>query len=166
MTHDPVYIERVSSNKTEGLFVVFALSFFVLFAGLGQSAASGVWSIAAFGLFAFFLFYALNYRTLIIQLSEDALQLQFGIFKWTIPFENIITCYVDPTSLWRIGGAGIHFTWLDGRYRAMFNFLEHPRLVVMLKRKKGPVQDIAFSTRRPEKVMGLVHSTGWGKETG
>jgi hypothetical protein len=38
----------------------------------------------------------------------------------------------------------------------MFNFLEHPRVVIALKQKKGPVRDIAFSTRHLEEVMQLI----------
>ncbi|MFZ2095565.1 MAG: hypothetical protein WAV05_02895 [Anaerolineales bacterium] len=39
------------------------------------------------------------------------------------------------------------------RYRASFNFLEYPRVVIALKRKVGPVQDISFTTRRPDDVI-------------
>jgi hypothetical protein len=38
----------------------------------------------------------------------------------------------------------------------MFNFLEHPRLVISLVRKRGPVQDIAFSTCRPQELGRLI----------
>lgn len=166
MVSDPIYVERVSSNRTEALFVGLAILFFVLSAALAQTDIPGVWWVVTFGLFTVFTFYALNYRTLVIRLGEEALQLQFGIFQWEIPFKNIIACYEDPTSLWRIGGAGIHFTRLGGRYRAVFNFLEHPRVVVMLRKKKGPVRDVAFSTRRPAEVMRLIHSSGWGGDAG
>ena len=162
MAKEPVYIEQVSSNRTEALFVALAVLFFVLFASIARGTVSGVWRVVCFLLFVMFVFYALNYRTLIIRISEEALELQFGIFRWDVPFENITTSFIDPTSLWRIGGAGIHFTWLGGRYRAMFNFLEHPRVVVMLKKKQGVVRDIAFSTQRPEQVMRLIRPAGWG----
>jgi len=89
-------------------------------------------------------------------MNEDELSLKFGLFTWQIPLDNIETCFIDETSLWRIGGAGIHFSPMGGRYRAMFNFLEHPRVVVCLKEKKGPVRDIAFSTTHPDKVMGRL----------
>jgi hypothetical protein len=45
---------------------------------------------------------------------------------------------------------------VNERYRASFNFLEYPRVVVALKRKRGPVQDVSFSTRQPEPVMSLI----------
>jgi hypothetical protein len=73
-----------------------------------------------------------------------------------MPLHNIEVCFPDTTSLWRIGGAGIHFTPLHGRYRAMFNFLAHPRLVVALKVKQGWVRDVAFSTRHPDEVLRLI----------
>ena len=156
MIGDRVYFEKVSSNRTESLFIVLTILFLIPFAWSAKMDVFGVWSILFFCLFAFFLFYSLNYRTLLIRLTAEALHLKFGLFAWTIPFRNIEACFPDTTSLWRIGGAGLHFTPLGGRYRAMFNFLEHPRLVIALKVNKGPVQDIAFTTRRPEEVMRLV----------
>lgn len=56
----------------------------------------------------------------------------------------------------RMGGAGIHFMFVHKRYRASFNFLEHPRVVIAFKRKAGPVQDISFSTRQPTDVVRLI----------
>ena len=106
--------------------------------------------------FLFFLFYALNYRTLIIRLTPEVLKLRFGIFTWTIATDNVESCFLDEVSLRRIGGAGIHFSSFQGRYRALFNFLEYPRIVIMLKNKKGPVRDVAFSTQRPDEVLRFI----------
>jgi hypothetical protein len=53
----------------------------------------------------------------------------------------------------RNGGAGIHFMLVNGRYRASFNFLEHPRVVIRFRNKIGPVVDLSFSTTQPEKVL-------------
>lgn len=156
MTSDRAYLERVSSKRTEALFVVLTLLFFLLFLWRAKDTIFATWSIVFFCLFTFFLFYSLNYRTLIIRLNEDHLELKFGIFTWIIPLHNIESCFPDSTSLWRIGGAGIHFTSLGGRYRAMFNFLEYPRIVIALKVKKGLVRDIAFSTRQPDEVTRLI----------
>ncbi len=58
----------------------------------------------------------------------------------------------------RIGGAGIHFTWIKGKYRAFFNFLEYPRVVIFLKKKHGVVCEIAFSTEQPEKVIEIIRN--------
>lgn len=159
MLDNATYTEKVSSRRTQLLFVVLALLFLAL--GAWRVAATGfnVLAIVLLFLFAIFAFYAVNYQTLIIQLSPELLVLKFGLFKWTTPVENIETCALDDVSLWRIGGAGIHFTPIRGRYRAMFNFLEHARVVVMLKKKKGLVRDIAFSTQHPEKVKQLIQAS-------
>jgi hypothetical protein len=42
------------------------------------------------------------------------------------------------------------------RYRASFNFLEYPRVVIAFKRKEGLVRDISFSTRRPDDALRLI----------
>jgi hypothetical protein len=160
MTNDPIYLERISSKKTESLFISLAIVFIIPFVWFARTHLFGGWSILFFCLFAFFMFYALNYRILTIQIDKSNLRLRFGIFQWTIPLQNIGSCFPDMISLQRIGGAGIHFTFIDKRYRAMFNFLEYPRVVIQLTIKKGPVRDIAFSTQRPEEVIRLINEYG------
>ncbi|MBN2386303.1 MAG: hypothetical protein JXB85_04730 [Anaerolineales bacterium] len=160
MTIAPLYLEKTSSKKTEALFVGLTILFLIPFSWFAGIQLLGGWSILFFCLFAFFMFYSLNYRILILQLDRSNLQLRFGIFKWIIPLKNIEACSLDTTSIQRVGGAGIHFTSIAGRYRAMFNFLEFPRVVLNLKIKKGPVRDIAFTTRRPDEVIRLIKVYG------
>jgi len=150
------YNEKLSSAKTEILFVVLTLIFLALFVWRWPSAGWNGWTVTFLCFFAFFLFYSLNYRWLKIHLTPDTLQLTFGIFTWRIAISNIKNCYLDEDSLWRFGGAGIHFMWIKGKYRAFFNFLEYPRVVVTFKEKKGPVREIAFSTKEPERVMEII----------
>src|SRR3990172_10902183 len=141
-----VYSERVSSRRTEALFLALTILFLVLFGCRQKARTLDAWGILLLCAFAFFLFYTINYRVLTIGVTEQDLQLKFGLFHWTVPLDNVAACVPDRTSLWRIGGAGIHFSFFAGRYRAMFNFLEHPRLVIGLAEKRGPVQELAFST--------------------
>jgi len=156
MTPKLLFKERLSSGITELLFVVLTVLFLFLSIWRGIVSGLGGWTVVLLCFFGFFLFYSLNYKWLRIRLTAEALSLRFGLFGWLIAARNIDACFPDDTSLWRIGGAGIHFTPLGGRYRAMFNFLEHPRLVIALKVKKGPVRDIAFSTSRPDELMFLI----------
>jgi hypothetical protein len=151
-----VFHERVTSNRTEALFVVLALLFIALAIWRLTLAGLDFLTGVFLGLSCFFSFYALNYRTLIIRLTPEILELRFGIFGWKIATTNIENCALDTTLLWRIGGAGIHFSPIHGRYRAMFNFLEHPRIVIALRQKHGLVQDIAFSTRHPAEVLRSI----------
>ena len=150
--------ETLRSNRTLALFAGLTLVFLVLF--LWRASAAGVDGLAiTFLVFCLiFLFYTVNYRTLIIRISPEFLELKFGIFTWNVPMENIQTVMADDDlpPLNKYGGAGIHFMFVRGRYRASWNFLEYPRLVVALRKKAGPVQDISFSTRQPEEVTSVL----------
>lgn len=153
-----MYTEALTSRRTLALFVVLTLCCAVAGAWRTSSVGWDALAIVLVALAAFFVFYALNYRELNVQLSDAGLTLRFGIFTWQVASTNVERCYQDDTSLWRIGGAGIHFSPIRGRYRAMFNFLEYPRVVLELKHQQGLVRDIAFSTRHPESVLALVRA--------
>jgi hypothetical protein len=157
MTDDLIYTERVSSNRTEALFVAFTHLFFTFLNRRVIAGRKDILAVVFFALFVFFFFYSLNYRTLIIRLTSKSLKLKFGIFTWNVPLENVEECCLDDVPLFmRMGGAGIHFMSIRKRYRASFNFLEYPRVVIAFKRKVGPVRDISFSTRRPDDVIRLI----------
>jgi hypothetical protein len=139
------------------LFVSLTILFFLLFVWrMNVSGWSGL-TVVLLVFACFFLFYSINYRTLIISITLDALKLSFGIFTWTVPIHNIESCSLDeiPT-LMKFGGAGIHFMLIGKRYRASFNFLEYPRVVIAFKSKVGPVRDISFSTSRPDDVLRFL----------
>lgn len=106
-----------------------------------------------------FVFCALNYRVLVVRMSEEGLRLKFGLFGWAVPWHTVARAYPDDTALWRIGGAGIHFSIIKGKYRAMLNFLEHPRIVVELKKKRGLVHEVAFSTQRPNEILHIIEES-------
>jgi hypothetical protein len=152
--------EKVSSTRTEALFLILTGIFALLFSWRVTVVNLDCLSVVWLCLGGFFLFYSLNYRTLHIQLTAEHLKLKFGLFSWTVALDNIEDCFIDETSLWRIGGAGIHFSPIQGRYRAMFNFLEYPRVVIALKHKLGLVRDIAFSTQRPDEFIEKIRSAG------
>jgi len=160
-SHDPgrlLYSEVIDSIKTSALFAGLALALLLLTWRRVRTAGRGMFAnvMGFFG--CFFSFYALNYRTLVIRLTPQALRLRFGVFSWVTPIENIERAELDELpALMRYGGAGIHFMIVHGRYRASFNFLEYPRVVIGLRQKAGPVQDISFSTRRPELVLKILH---------
>ncbi len=158
-----VYHEQLSSGRTQALFWALALTGLGVFGA--RWALARVDGLALIGLAAFgvFLFYALNYRTLVIRLTAAELRLTFGVFTWRVPLENVADCQVDVLpALLRYGGAGIHFMFVRGRYRASFNFLEYPRVVVALRRPAGPVRDISFSTRRPAALCARLSTASAG----
>jgi hypothetical protein len=159
MADDILYDERLSSNRTGALFLALTLFFFLLFARRVKTAGRGVLASVFFVLSGLFFFYVVNYRTLRIRLTRQALSLTFGIFTWSVPLENIAGCELDELpDVMRYGGAGIHFMMIRKRYRASFNFLEYPRLVIAFKRSIGPVYDISFSTRQPEELLSMLRA--------
>jgi hypothetical protein len=161
MTNDTLYKEKLSSRVTEGLFIGLCVVFLALSIWMLARGGSAFLRILFIVLFIFFLFYAFNYRILVTRITAQWIKLQFGVFSWTIPRSNIQAVeYDDPPLLAKYGGAGIHFIVVRGRYRASFNFLEHSRVIVSLKRKVGPVADISFSTRHPDEIIRLLQPAG------
>lgn len=161
MKHKLIHQESLTSKRTQALFIALSLLFLLLM--VWRAVAHHFDFLAGGSLFlsVFFLFYVFNYRTLNIHLTTKTLKLKFGLFEWTIPMDNIENCRLDELPAFkRLGGAGIHFMKIRGRYRASFNFLEYPRVVIALKRKAGPVQDISFSTCQPDEIIKLIHQAG------
>lgn len=156
------YHERVSSKKTGALFLTLTVLSFLLFGWRVIAVNLDLIAAVLFGLACLFLFYTLNYRILDIRLNAEFLQLQFGVLSWRVPLENVAQAELDHVpGLKRMGGAGIHFYSVGGRYRASFNFLEHPRVVIAFKKKVGPVQELSFSTSRPgELLKGIQDAIG------
>jgi Ca2+/Na+ antiporter len=159
MNDNILYHERVSSNRTEALFLALTIIFFVLLIWRVSVDRLDVLAAVFFLFFVVFFFYSVNYRTLIIRLNSESLILAFGIFTWTVALDAIEACTLDNVPVFmRMGGAGIHFMFIRKRYRASFNFLEYPRIVVAFKKKAGLVQDISFSTRRPDEILRLMQA--------
>jgi hypothetical protein len=159
MNDNLLFHERVTSNRTEALFLTLMILFFLLLVWRVSVDGLDVLAAVFFFFFGLFLFYSVNYRTLIIRLTLESLKLTFGIFTWTVALDNIETCTLDDVpAFMRMGGAGIHFMFIRKRYRASFNFLEYPRVAIAFKRSVGLVRDISFSTRRPDDVRRLIQA--------
>ena len=158
MKDNITYNERISSLRTTLLFLVLTLIFLLLFVWRANATPLDFLAGVLFFFFVMFFFYSLNYRALLIRITPESFKLTFGIFHMTISLENVAASRLDeiPTFM-KYGGAGIHFMMIDNRYRASFNFLEYPRVVVALKHKRGPVQDVSFSTCQPDAVLSLIH---------
>lgn len=169
LSNELFYTEKLTSLKTEALFMALTLFFGVLFAWRWNAAGMDVLAVIFAGLGGFFLFYAVNYRTLKIRLTAESLKLTFGLFTWAVPLDNLADCRLDELpALQRLGGAGIHFMLVDKQYRVSFNFLEYPRIVITLKQKVGPVRDVSFSTRQPDEILqrlqALIPASHAGKQ--
>ncbi|MGD9028718.1 MAG: hypothetical protein PVG25_02785 [Anaerolineae bacterium] len=164
MTDDLIYEEKLSSNRTEALFIGLTILFLLLLIWRVSAVSLDVLAVVFLCLSVLFLFYAVNYRTLVIRLTPASLVLKFGIFPWTVSLDNVEAASLDDVPfLMRMGGAGIHFMSIRGRYRASFNFLEYPRVVIAFKTPVGLVRDISFSTRQPGEVIRLIREVMSGR---
>jgi hypothetical protein len=104
-----------------------------------------------------FLFYVLNYRLLKIYITEEYLSLRFGIVGWKTPLANIKQVSQDDSPWWiKYGGAGVHFAFVNKHYRAFYNFLEFPRLLVTFHQKQGLVQALVFTSRDPDRILEIL----------
>lgn len=164
MSNVLLYEERVSSPRTTLVFAALTVLCLALLAWRLVLGGVGVLAAVFLLLSLLFFFSTVNYRVLVIRMAADRLRLKFGVFGWTVPVEAIARVSVDTTSLWRIGGAGIHFSVIAGRYRAMLNFLEHPRVVVELTQRRGLVRDVAFSTTSPERIIPIIQAAAGRSE--
>jgi hypothetical protein len=166
MANPLIYYERLSSSRTEALFVFLSLLFFGLFLLRLTAGSFDILAILLLAFFLLFLFYSFNYRTLRLCLSADTFSLQFGLFTWHISIHNIASCYLDKLpALLRYGGAGIHFYMFQNRYRASFNFLEFSRVALSFRKKVGPLSELSFSTRHPEEIMALLQQAAHAQKS-
>lgn len=151
------YHETLTSRKTSALFIALALVFLGLFLWRELTAGFDGIAITLLVFFFFFLFYVFNYRKLEITLEAEGLQLKFGIFHYQVLYNNIASVRPDQIpAILRLGGAGIHFMSVYGRYRMSMNFLEHPRILVEFRHKVGPVRDLSFSTQSPDQLIDAI----------
>jgi len=47
----------------------------------------------------------------------------------------------------------------------MLNFLEHPRIVIELEKKRGLVRELAFSTEKPNEILRIIEESIAGRGT-
>ena len=154
---DSTYSEELRSSKTGMLFLALMILFLGLFAWRVSLAGFRFGPILFLCLAIFFSFYVINYRTLKIKIDEEIIHLQFGLVHWKTKLENVATWGMDDSSLFiRYGGAGVHFAFSRGKYRAFFNFLEYPRVLISFHQKQGWVQELVFSTRKPDQVLEFI----------
>lgn len=152
-----LYSEKIRSNRTTSLFAILALIFFALFAWR-YSVVGLRFSPVLFGFLGlFFCFYVINYRVFNIVITEQTLNLDFGLVRWRSDLDNVAqsTLY-DPPFWIKYGGAGVHFAMVDGSYKAFFNFLEYPRILIKFQKKRGLVQELVFTTRQPDRILEIL----------
>ena len=155
---DQVYFERITSSGTSLLFLFLAILSFALFGWRFSLTGWRVFSGILLFLGMLFTFYVFNYRVLEITITTTHLKLKFGIVPWKTGFVNIQSIELDNSPpIIKYGGAGVHFAFVNGQYRAFYNFLEYSRILVNFKEKQGLTQALVFTTKQSDKVIEILN---------
>ena len=154
---DKIYSEEIRSNKTDLLFVVLALITYALsvwkFSVVGFKFGPGFYLFLGL----LFTFYIFNFKVLKISITDQVLDLKFGIIPWKTELSNIQEIALDDAPMIiKYGGAGVHFAFVKGEYRAFYNFLEHPRVLIRFKKKQGLVEALVFTSRQPDQILTII----------
>jgi len=154
-----IYYERVTSSGTSLLFLVLGIIAFSLFGWRFSLVGWRVFPGILLFLGVLFTFFVFNYRVLEITVTDLHLKLKFGLISWKANLGNIQSVEVDNSPpIIKYGGAGVHFAFVNGQYRAFFNFLEYTRVLATFKQKQGLVTALVFTSRQPEALFKIIKS--------
>lgn len=153
LLYDETIFLRVFTALLGGFAAVcLFLAFYQILNGPGGADSPPAWFFMLIGLL--FLSCAFNFRTLRIELSQQAVMVGYGLIKRRIPWETIERCYRDNVSNLRYGGLGIRIGRVRGNWRLVYNTPGTPRVVLALNR--GWFPEFVFSTRNPDDVLNLI----------
>lgn len=152
-----IYEEKIFSKWITAILApVTALMFFllgyqILVAPVGSNPAP-TWILLILSLF--FLGITMVFSRLVIRITPASVTVGYGIFKHTIPWDNIENCFLDESSAVKYGGSGIRIAKIGGKLRLVYSVIGGPRVVLSLK--EGKYQELAFSTKNPEEVTRII----------
>ena len=163
---DELYREEIGffwGKLSVAIMLVVSLSLFVLLAiqrtygQIGDDPAPDLVYILLGGYFLAIGLLLLNFTTLIVSATPRGITAGYGCFRYHIAWENVAGYEVDPrrTTL-AYGGYGIHIACKNSQSVLAYNIMGAPTIV--LEQKQGRFKYVAFSTRRPDEVMGIIRS--------
>jgi len=104
--------------------------------------------------FAFVSWLILNFKELVISITDEGVTARYGKFKQFQPWANIAGSDIDRHPGLKYGGYGIRLGWSGGRPHIVYNTYGVP--LVELGLKHGKYSKLVFSTRNPEEVAGII----------
>lgn len=153
-----LYQEKLKSKWITIIFLLFSLIFlfFILYqffiGPLGNNPAPN-WVLII--MFLIFMFLALNFISLVIQVTPEFIIVGYGIFKHRIALDDIEDIYSDKSSFVNYGGWGIRLGRVKGRWRLVYNIPKASQVVLSMK--KGIFKEFVFSTENPDELMSIIH---------
>lgn len=135
--------------------IVFSAFLVLLFVFVATSLFSQnlFWIVIPVFTMAFLGLLFWNYRGIEIQISDEELQVNYGIFNHkTILLENIVSCELAKASFRKYGGVGIRFG-IDGSWAYTTSF---GNAVKIIPQKGRP---FVFSSKNPREICDLISQT-------
>lgn len=105
-------------------------------------------------IFAFVSWLILNFKALVIIITDEGVTTRYGVFKQFQPWANIAGSEIDRHAGLKYGGWGIRLGWSGGKKQIVYNTYGVP--VVELRMKEGRYGKLVFSTHNPEEVAGII----------
>lgn len=118
-----------------------------------DGAPAWFWLIMT-ALFAIVSWLIMNFKELVVSISDEGVTVRYGKFKQFQPWANIAGAYTDRHPGLKYGGWGIRLGWSDGKKQIVYNTYGLP--VIELNLKQGKYGKMVFSTRNPEEVAGII----------
>ena len=98
-----------------------------------------------------------NFRALTIGINENTITASYGRISYSIALDNIEAATIDTNPGILYGGWGIRMARIKGESALIYNVISKPRVV--LKLRNGRFKQFAFSTKKPEEVIRLIHAS-------
>jgi hypothetical protein len=152
-----IYEEKILSKWLTTMFV--SITIVMLFLSVYQILVKPLGSKPAptwFYLIMALLFMGITYLfgRLTIKMTPASISVGYGLLRQSFNWDNVEGCFLDETSAFQYGGAGLRMARIGGKWRIIYNVVESPRVVLSLK--EGRFKEVVFSTRHPEEVMKTI----------
>ena len=121
---------------------------------IGNTPAPDWFYLVMFIFMAATTFLIANFRVLAIRITDQSVTVAYGLIKRTISWGDIEEGFLDSSSPLGYGGWGVRIARVEGRWRLAFNVIGASGVVLRLR--KGRVREFMFSTKNPEKVLGII----------
>lgn len=163
MQADEIYHEEVPFTFIKyiifleaALAAVFLVLFFAQLSGgaVGENPAPDWLLLVLFALFAGITALLFNIRKMTIGITPQAVNIYFGIFSRTIPFESIESIHADSGSGIKYGGWGVRVFRDKKGWVLAYNAFGRLRIVLGLRR--GRYGRFVFSTGNPDEIISIV----------
>ncbi len=160
---DNAFNEWVPAGSLAKAIVAFAslvvLCVLLITIMTGVAFQNPFWISVSVSVLACLMLLLWNYRGIQIQVNEDRLSVDYGIFnRKTIQLSDIVSCEPTNASFRKYGGIGIRLG-LDGSWAYTTSLGD----AVKIKRVKG--RPFVFSTSAPEEVCHIVNRMRAQKHT-